>query len=458
MGQSMKETVQNFAVSQALKYLDNNPQEAFPKILAWADQFDKDDLYLPARQQFHKILEDQDNNWMRLINSLWTDIDPEVRKVFFRNFIVNASLQGSRKINESRKKYGCNIPWAILMDPTSACNLHCTGCWAAEYGNKLNLTYEELDDIINQATALGTHMFLYTGGEPMVRKADLIRLCEAHPNCVFSAFTNGTLIDETFADEMLRVKNFYPAISIEGFEEATDFRRGKGTYQATMRAMKILKEKKLPFGVSGCYTSKNIDSISSEEFFDHLVECGAKFAWFFHYMPVGNDAAVELLPSPDQREKMYNRIKEYRNTKPIFTIDFQNDAKYVNGCIAGGRNYLHINANGDIELVHLSIIRIPIFVRKHCWKHISLLCLWLIVKIIRLMKICSNLALCLKIQNVCEQWLKNPVHILLSTSLRKVLIICVIKPLRMQKTGSQKQMNFGLLAKDVKVVNSNGCL
>src|SRR5699024_11059918 len=35
--------------------------------------------------------------------------------------------------------------------------------------------------------------------------------------------------------------------------------------------------------------------------------------------------------------------------KPIFTIDFQNDAKFVNGCIAGGRNYCHINANGDIE-------------------------------------------------------------------------------------------------------------
>ena len=235
------------------------------------------------------------------------------------------------------------------MDPTSACNLHCTGCWAAEYGNKLNLSYEELDDIINQANELGTYMFLYTGGEPMVRKKDLLRLCEAHPDCVFSAFTNGTLIDEKFADEMLRVKNFYPAISIEGFEEATDFRRGKGTYQATMRAMKILKEKKLPFGVSGCYTSKNIDSISSDEFFDHLVECGAKFAWFFHYMPVGNDSAVELLPSPDQREKMYNRICEYRSTKPIFTIDFQNDAKFVNGCIAGGSNYLHINANGDIE-------------------------------------------------------------------------------------------------------------
>ena len=62
---------------------------------------------------------------------------------------------------------------------------------------------------------------------------------------MFSAFTNATLIDESFADEMLRVKNFIPAISAEGFEESTDSRRGQGTYQKIMRAMQILKEKKL---------------------------------------------------------------------------------------------------------------------------------------------------------------------------------------------------------------------
>jgi len=148
---------------------------------------------------------------------------------------------------------------------------------------------------------------------------------------------------------MLRVKNFVPAISVEGFEEATDARRGKGTYQKVMTAMKILKEKKLPFGASCCYTSANINSISSEEYIDSLVEAGAKFAWFFHYMPVGNEAVPELLPSPEQREIMYNKIREYRSSKPIFTIDFQNDAQFVGGCIAGGRSYLHINANGDIE-------------------------------------------------------------------------------------------------------------
>lgn len=349
MSNSIKDSAQVFAVNQMLKYIDRNPQEAFPKLLDWADQFDKDNLYLTHRQTVRKIIENPDNNWMRLINSFWTDVDPEVRKILFRNFIVNASLMGMRNVVANREKYACNIPWAILMDPTSACNLNCIGCWAAEYGNTLNLEYEVLDDIIRQGTQLGTHMYIYSGGEPMVRKGDIIRLCEAHPDCMFLAFTNGTLIDEKFADEMLRVKNFVPAISIEGFEETTDYRRGKGTFKKVVDVMRLLKEKKLLFGASCCYTSKNIDSLSSEEYIDMLVEIGAKFAWFFHYMPIGNEAVPELLPLPEQREIMYHKIREFRNTKPIFTIDFQNDGEYVKGCIAGGRSYLHINAYGDIE-------------------------------------------------------------------------------------------------------------
>lgn len=66
-------------------------------------------------------------------------------------------------------------------------------------------------------------------------------------------------------------------------------------------------------------------------------------------MPVGNDAAVELLPSPEQREYMYHRIREIRETKEIWPMDFQNDGEYLRGCIAGGRRYFHINANGDMD-------------------------------------------------------------------------------------------------------------
>ena len=262
---------------------------------------------------------------------------------------MNSALIGFPKECDNREKYGCNIPWAILMDPTSACNLHCTGCWAAEYGNKMNMDLDTMDSIIRQGTELGTYMYLYTGGEPLVRKKDIITLCERHPDCVFMSFTNATLIDEAFADEMLRVKNFVPAISVEGFEEATDSRRGHGTFQAVMRAMEILKRKKLPFGVSCCYTRANVDVIGSEAYFDKMVEWGAKFAWFFTYMPIGADAVPELMVTAEQREFMYHQIRKFRDSKPIFTLDFWNDGEYVEGCIAGGRHYCHINAAGDIE-------------------------------------------------------------------------------------------------------------
>jgi hypothetical protein len=82
------------------------------------------------------------------------------------------------------------------------------------------------------------------------------------------------------------------------------------------------------------------------------IEKGVRFSWYFHLMPVGMDAAPELMPDPEQREYIYHRIREIRNRKggkPIFTMDFQNDGEFVGGCIAGGRNYFHINPNGDAE-------------------------------------------------------------------------------------------------------------
>lgn len=172
---------------------------------------------------------------------------------------------------------------------------------------------------------------------------------EQRKKLVETVVINGTLIDDAFADEMLRVKNLVPAISIEGFEEATDFRRGEGTYRKVIEAMTRLKERKLLFGISCCYTSKNVEVIGSEEYFDSMIDMGAKFAWLFTYMPIGAAAVPELIATAEQRKFMYEQIHKFRKTKPLFTMDFWNDGDAVGGCIAGGRGYCHINANGDME-------------------------------------------------------------------------------------------------------------
>ena len=96
-------------------------------------------------------------------------------------------------------------------------------------------------------------------------------------------------------------------------------------------------------------------------------------------MPVGQGAVPALLPTPQQRTEMYQRIRAFRSSKPIFSMEFQNDAEYVGGCIAGGRRYMHINARGDVEpcvFIHYSNVNIrtcslldalksPIFLAYH---------------------------------------------------------------------------------------------
>lgn len=341
--------VKAYTVKKVLSYLNENPEKGFDKIMKMVGMMDDTDFFKGQRDVISEVLSNPDGNWYKLIMSLWDDVHPNIRAALFEKFIVNATIFGAQKQEETKAKHNVNVPWAILMDPTTACNLHCTGCWAAEYGNQQSLSFEDLDSIIMQAKDMGTHMFIYTGGEPLVRKKDIIKLCEKHDDCEFLAFTNSTLIDDEFAKDMVRVGNFIPAISIEGSRETTDARRGEGTYDKIMKAMEILRENKCLYGVSCCYTSQNAEVIGSEEYFDFLIDKGCKFAWFFTYMPVGVGAPTDLIASAEQRKYMYDQIRYFRTCKPLFTMDFWNDGEFVDGCIAGGRYYLHINAHGDIE-------------------------------------------------------------------------------------------------------------
>ena len=247
---------QNAMLEAAMNYVLKDPAGHLPRLVDTLERLDLKGDHAHQIAAVRPLAEDPESNWNQFVVKLCREIDHDVLKTTVRNFFLNASILGAQKQEESREKYGCSIPWAILMDPTSACNLRCTGCWAAEYGNKLNMSYEELDSIIRQANALGTYFFLYSGGEPLVRKKDIIRLCEAHPDCQFTAFTNSTLIDEPFAEDMLRVKNFIPAISVEGFEADTDFRRGAGTFAQVERAMALLKAKNCPSGSPAAIPAK----------------------------------------------------------------------------------------------------------------------------------------------------------------------------------------------------------
>ena len=296
---------------------ERNPADRQKKLkrLSYVMQHLFGDLFEKESFDDARRLIDEGGKWFRFLNTALDTLNPHVVKTAVMDLGFEAGFYGLRTRDAAKAKYHCNIPWAILFDPTSACNLHCIGCWAAEYGHTLNLSFDVMDKIVREGKALGCHFYLLTGGEPLMRKKDILRLCRKHPDCEFHAFTNGTLIDDAFCDEVTDVGNLSFSLSIEGFREVNDSRRGEGDFDKVMHAMDLLRKHGIVFGTSICYTRKNIDTVTSDEFLDLLIKKGVWFTWYFHYMPVGNDASLDLLPTEEQRAYMVRRVREIRSVK-----------------------------------------------------------------------------------------------------------------------------------------------
>lgn len=286
----------------------------------------------------------------QLLRRVFREANPECRYRFLYNLFFNQSF-GEAKVKRDTytERYGYRPPWAMLISPTMRCNLRCAGCYAGEYTRKDDLPAEVIDRVLTEGEEMGISFVTILGGEPFIRE-DLWPIYEKHRDTLFQIYTNGTLLDEETVRRIARLGNIVPAVSIEGFEEETDGRRGKGTFQAIMRAMDSLRQHGIIFGFSAMVTRYNVDTIISDAFNDMLVEKGAYLGWHFLYMPVGRDPDLSLMPTPEQRDLLRRMgAARIRATRPMFVMDFWNDAPYVGGCIAAGRDYFHITSHGDVE-------------------------------------------------------------------------------------------------------------
>ena len=121
---TVNEKLESFGLKRVLNYLDSNPQENVPKVVGWLRKLDRDNYYKNAYDMVDGFMKDPDNNWNRLISSVYADIDDGVRRKMFENFLINSAILGSRRKNKCVEKYDCNIPWAILMDLRLQSPLH----------------------------------------------------------------------------------------------------------------------------------------------------------------------------------------------------------------------------------------------------------------------------------------------------------------------------------------------
>lgn len=350
------------AAETMLSLLDHVSPETFMKLTLLASHvIEGEDAHAAVRAVTASLREGDDSQASRLFRRVMTELSPHCLKAVARTLFVNGLLRSSAIRCDFARKHGFEPPFTLLISPTMQCNLNCVGCYSGRYVREKGLSNELLDRILKEAQEMGILFTVFSGGEPLTRRQDLFHLIRKYKDMYFMFYTNGTLITNSVADELHELGNAGAVISLEGFEEATDRRRGKGTYRKVMQSMERLKERGVPFGTSLTVTRNNIEEITSSRFFEHLYRKGVMVAWFFLFMPVGKDPDVTLMPTPEQREYLRRRDQALREEFPIFIADFWNDAPYVGGCIAGGRHYLHITPKGDVEpcvFTHVAVEKI----------------------------------------------------------------------------------------------------
>ena len=328
--------------------LGNVSDENLIRLTYLAEKLTNDQEMLSGIRGVRAYLQDPNHPTKRLFHRVLDHLTPENRRKIFETLFYRGWFLGGKKRDAFEKEYGFRPPFVMILSPTLHCNLRCKGCYTLGYGTKPELPYEIVDSVLKECEELGIYFVTVLGGEPLMYP-HLFKMIENHPDIYFQVYTNGTLMTKEYANRFSELGNNMVVISIEGYEEETDRWRGKGVYKKIMNAFEYLSNARVLAGSSATVTSENVYTVASEEFIDHMLNCGSFIQNYFLYIPVNGKADFSLMVTPEQRDHLRKQVMYFRDTKPMFFLDFWNDGPHVEGCIAGGRRYFHLNAKGDIE-------------------------------------------------------------------------------------------------------------
>jgi MoaA/NifB/PqqE/SkfB family radical SAM enzyme len=346
--ETIKDRSTYYAINKIIDLLSSASVERFINLTYWGEKLSADPEVRASIKHIRAFLTDTTHPARELFQRVFTTLSEDKRRRIFQTLFLNAWFLGGRKRDYWEQHRGFRPPFILILSPTLKCNLRCKGCYTLGYGMKHELSVELADRILKECEELGIYFATILGGEPLVYP-HLFELIERHPDIFFQIYSNGTLMTQELAQQFADYGNVAMVLSIEGGEKETDSWRGKGVYKKIMQAFEHLERAGIIIGTSATVTRENVEMVSSEEFIDKMISLGSVAQMYFLYIPVNGMADFSLMVTPEQRDLLRRRVRDIRNTKPMFALDFWNDGPYVEGCIAGGRRYFHINAKGDVE-------------------------------------------------------------------------------------------------------------
>jgi MoaA/NifB/PqqE/SkfB family radical SAM enzyme len=244
---------------------------------------------------------------------------------------------------------GVHVPAIIIHSITTRCNLTCRYCYARALHppSERELDGRAIREIVRQAEELGVSFFVIAGGEPFLRP-ELLDIAGEFGRTLFLVFTNGLLIDGNVLARLRRLPNLIPLVSLEGQADDTDLRRGTGVHENLERVIVALRRSGIFFGTSLTVTRSTFPALVDTAFLDGLIAKGCKFFLFMEYTPV-EEGTDDLVLTADQRGELQRVVDDYHSRRKALFFTVPGAEEALGGCLAAGRGFVHLTAEGDIE-------------------------------------------------------------------------------------------------------------
>jgi len=177
----------------------------------------------------------------------------------------------------------------VIWNLIRRCNLTCMHCYSisGDVDFPGELSTEQVFATLDDLKAFGVPVLILSGGEPLLRR-DIFDISRRAKDMGFflCLSTNGTLIEPWMADRIAEADYDYVGISIDGLAETHDVvRRKVGAFDASVSALRLLRDRAVKVGVRFTMTQENerhleplIDLCETENFpkfyLSHLVYAG----------------------------------------------------------------------------------------------------------------------------------------------------------------------------------------
>lgn len=245
----------------------------------------------------------------------------------------------------------------LFLAITNKCPLRCEHCFEWENLNKKEaLTYENLEAIVHKFQDFGTTQIILSGGGPLIRFKDLIKLLENKKEGTdFWVVTSGLRLSIEKAYCLKKAGLTGVMVSLDHWEEEkhNQFRGYENAYHDAINAVINAKAAGMVTALSICLTNEFISTYNLKQYLELAKKLGVAFVQFLEPKALGRFEGQQVALTPSNLQLLEVFYETY-NSDPLYkdfpTIEYIHNIQRRVGCLGNGDHYLYVDTYGNIQM------------------------------------------------------------------------------------------------------------